>query len=100
MFLAVIDAQPKGSTSEQWIKDFGSLEGGWLHDNEVEEWVSAYTQGIGQQPSDRKYIFSDSNPFQGDPQALVKGRQFFAKVVFVVAGTVFVSCKFFNTKIW
>lgn len=79
--------QQRGSTSEQWVKDFGSLEGGWLHDNEVEEWVDAYTQGVGNHVQDRKYTFSKSNPFQGDPQALLKGRQFFGKVLHIFAST-------------
>ncbi|GMH42267.1 hypothetical protein BSKO_10186 [Bryopsis sp. KO-2023] len=78
-------AEPQPGVSQQWAGEFGSLEGGWLPDSEIDEWVKSYGRAASANITGRDYVHAELNPFIGDAQALMKGRQFFGKGVLTEA---------------
>lgn len=68
--------------SASWAEDYGILEGGWLENSDIQEWVETYQQmAYGPIEEDREYEFSAANPFMDNPSAFQIANDSFAHVI-------------------
>lgn len=67
--------------AEAVVEDYGILEGGWLEQSEIQEWVDNYQQmAYGPIEEDKEYAFAIHNPFLDNPDALNIATDLFSRV--------------------
>lgn len=67
--------------SENWGMDAGGLEGGWLEDYEIEEWLQMHNElADGPVYQHRDYQFATDNPFFNNPSSLQIAKELFSQV--------------------
>lgn len=67
--------------SENWGMEAGGLEGGWLEDSEIEEWLQMHNElADGPIYQHRDYQFATDNPFFNNPNTLQIAKESFSQV--------------------